>query len=113
MNLLLDTTILLWATGAPHRLWLEALELIRATESVLLLSAASLCGIAIKQGLGRSDFFGLRHDFCGGVCSTMAIPSLHNDPFDRMLVAQAVAEGFTLVTADKTVDHYPGSVRLV
>ncbi len=42
-----------------------------------------------------------------------ALPSIHKDPFDRMLVAQAIVEGFTLLTSDPTLAKYPGSIRLV
>ncbi len=41
------------------------------------------------------------------------LPPIHEDPFDRMLVAQAIVEGFTLLTSDPTVAKYPGSLRLV
>ncbi|HWW05307.1 type II toxin-antitoxin system VapC family toxin [Collimonas sp.] len=128
MKLLLDTHLLLWAAGEPGRLSAEASLLIDSPENELFFSAASLWEIAIKNGLGRADFQVnarlLRRGLLDNGYSELPIgsehavaidslPSIHKDPFDRMLVAQAMVEGITLLTADASVAQYPGPVRRV
>lgn len=128
MKLLLDTHLLLWAAGNPGRLSAEAHVLISAPENELFFSAASLWEIAIKHGLGREDFqvdsrllrrglldngyselpIGSEH-----VVAIDSLPPIHKDPFDRLLVAQAMVEGITLLTSDTVVAQYPGPVRKV
>ncbi|MDF3837951.1 type II toxin-antitoxin system VapC family toxin [Cupriavidus basilensis] len=128
MKLLLDTHLLLWAAGMPERLSEQARTLIEAPESELIFSAASLWEIAIKRGLGRADFRVdarlLRRGLLDNGYSELPIgsehavaidslPPIHWDPFDRLLVAQATVEGFTLLTSDALVAQYPGSIRLI
>ena len=128
MKLLLDTHLLLWAAGEPSRLSAEACALIEAPENDLLFSAASLWEIAIKRGLGREDFRvdvrllrrGLLDNGYGGLpigsdhaVAIDGLPPIHKDPFDRLLVAQALVEGITLLTSDERVAQYPGPVRKV
>ena len=128
MKLLLDTHLLLWAAGQPKRLSKKARALISDPEAGLLFSPASLWEIAIKRGLGRQDFQveprllrrGLLDNGYGElpVTSEHAIavgelPPLHKDPFDRMLVAQSIVEGVTLLTADALVAQYSAPVRMV
>ena len=128
MKLLLDTHLLLWAAGQPERLSQAARELIEADENELVFSTASLWEVVIKRGLGREDFKVdprlLRRGLLDNGYSELPIgsehmvaidtlPSIHKDPFDRVLVAQALVEGITLLTTDATVSRYPGSVRTV
>lgn len=128
MKLLLDTHLLLWAAGQPDRLSADARSLIDTPENELFFSAASLWEIAIKRGLGRDDFQVdarlLRRGLLDNGYSELPIgsehavainslPSIHKDPFDRMLVAQAMVEGITLLTTDSLVAQYPGAVRRV
>jgi len=128
MKLLLDTHVLLWAAATPERLSAVACALIEADENELFFSAASLWEIVIKRGLGRDDFQVdarlLRRGLVDNGYSELPIasehavaieslPSIHKDPFDRILVAQATVEGITLVTADALVAQYPGPVRAV
>lgn len=128
MKLLLDTHLLLWAAGQPEKLSATARALIETRENTLLFSAASLWEIAIKRGLGRDDFRAdprlLRRGLLDNgyielaVTSAHAVtldslPPIHKDPFDRMLVAQSMAEGVTLLTADPLVAEYPAPVRKV
>ena len=128
MHLLLDTHVLLWAAGTPGRLSSQAVELLQDPENQLLFSAASMWEITIKRGLGRSDFRVepevLRRGLVENGYSELAItsihamavghlPDIHKDPFDRVLVAQAVAEGVLLLTADDVVAKYPGPVRRI
>jgi PIN domain nuclease of toxin-antitoxin system len=128
MKLLLDTHLLLWAAGQPESLPDAARSLMEDPENTLLFSAASLWEVAIKHGLGRSDFRvdprllrrGLTDNGYGELAITSehavavdGLPTIHKDPFDRILVAQATIEGIVLLTADPVVAQYPGPVRLV
>ncbi len=79
--------MLLWAAYDPHRLPKIARELIDAAATDAIYSTASLWEIVIKHG--------------------------PKDPFDRILIARAIVEGITLVTADAAVGAYPGPIRLV
>ena len=127
MRLLLDTHILLWA-AEDRNLPGAARALIEDQGNDLLFSSASMWEIAIKASLGRDDF---RIDIerllralvengyvelpVAGVHAVQVgrLPAIHKDPFDRMLAAQALVEGLTLITADPVVARYPGAVRLV
>ncbi|WP_050465658.1 type II toxin-antitoxin system VapC family toxin [Herbaspirillum autotrophicum] len=126
MKLLLDTHILLWAAGQPDRLSSAATALLEAPENELFFSAASLWEIAIKHSLGRDDFkvdaSVLRRGLLDNGYSELPIvsehaitvrtlPPIHKDPFDRMLIAQAMVEGITLLTADALVAQYPGPIQ--
>ena len=128
MKLLLDTHLLLWAAGPCERLPEVARAMIESPDNELFFSAASLWEIAIKNGLGRDDFQvdarSLRralldngyHELPITSAHAVAIdvlPSLHKDPFDRLLLAQAMVEGITLLSADAVVAQYPGPVRKV
>lgn len=128
MKLLLDTHLLLWAAGMPDRLSAAALVAIEDGENELLFSPASLWEVAIKRGLGREDFQvdprllrrGLLDNGYGELpitgehaVSVDGLPPIHKDPFDRLLVAQSIVEGITLLTTDEMVAQYPGPVRKV
>jgi PIN domain nuclease of toxin-antitoxin system len=128
VKLLLDTQILLWAAGVPERLPASARKLLTDARNELLFSAASLWEIAIKRTLGRDDFRveprllrrGLRDNgylelpvTSEHAVSIDSLPSLHKDPFDRLLLAQALCEGITLVTSDAQLARYGAPVRKV
>jgi PIN domain nuclease of toxin-antitoxin system len=128
VKLLLDTQILLWAAGQPKRLSPAARKLLSDPRNELLFSAASLWEIAIKNTLGREDFRVeprlLRRGLLDNgyielpVTSQHAVnidglPALHKDPFDRLLLAQALSEGIPLLTGDAQLARYPGPVRKV
>ena len=128
MKFLLDTHLLLWTAGDPKRLSAKARKLINEPTSELFFSAASLWEIAIKRGLGRDDFKVdvrlLRRGLLDNGYSELpvgsehavaidSLPSIHKDPFDRILIAQAMVEGITLLTSDAVVAQYPGAVRKV
>ncbi|MDD5329546.1 MAG: type II toxin-antitoxin system VapC family toxin [Sulfuricella sp.] len=128
MKLLLDTHLLLWAAGQPEQLSVTACTLLEDPQNELLFSAASLWEIAIKRGLGRDDFRvdprllrrGLLDNGYGELAISSehavaidSLPPIHKDPFDRILVAQSMVEGITLLTADPLVALYPGPVRSV
>lgn len=128
MRVLPDTHLLLWAAAAPDRLPAGARRLIEDPAVTPLASAASLWEVAIKAAFGRPDFTadarllhrGLREAGYEDLPVTAAhaaavadLPALNRDPFNRLLVAQARAEGVMLLTADPLVARYPGPVRLV
>lgn len=128
MKLLLDTHLLLWTAARLDRLPRAARTLIDDPENELVFSAASLWEIAIKRGLGRNDFRVdarlLRRGLLDNGYSELPItsrhavaidslPPIHKDPFDRILIAQAIVEGIPLLTADPLVAQYPGPVRRI
>ncbi|HEY2000902.1 MAG TPA: type II toxin-antitoxin system VapC family toxin [Acidobacteriaceae bacterium] len=128
MKLLLDTHLLLWAAGETAKLPRTARALIEDEANVLLFSAASLWEVMIKRGLGRADFQVDARRFRRGlldngyleltVSSLHAItmdtlPALHKDPFDRILIAQAKAEGVAFLTVDRTLAPYGEPVQVV
>lgn len=127
MKLLLDTHVLLWAAAGDDRLSRDALELLNDPASRLLFSTASIWEVVIKSQLGRTDFIAdpvklraalLRNGYeelpisTAHVLAVRGLPSIHRDPFDRMLVAQAQVEAATLLTADEMVARYPGARRV-
>jgi PIN domain nuclease of toxin-antitoxin system len=106
----------------------ETRKLLENPRNEPVFSAASLWEIAIKSGLGRKDFQVdarlLRRGLLDNGYSELAItsqhavaidglPPIHRDPFDRLLVAQAMVEGITLLTADPLVAQYPAPVQRV
>ena len=128
MKLLLDTQLLLWAAGEPERLSAKAKRQLNDPDNELLFSAASLWEITIKSSLGRDDFRVeprlLRRGLLDNgyvelpvtsehAVSVDTLPLLHKDPFDRLLLAQALVEGITLLTADEQLARYRGPVRKV
>ena len=128
MNLLLDTHLLIWAASTPERLSSEALSLMQNANYQLYFSAVNFWEISIKRGLGRQDFHLepslLRRGLIENGYTELAVtsvhcialeqlPAIHKDPFDRMLVAQAVSEGMLLLTSDSVVAKYSGPIQLV
>ena len=128
MKLLLDTHLLLWASGEPKKLSITARKLISDTDNELMFSAASVWEVAIKRALGRADFAvdsrlfrrGLLDNgyvelpvFSAHAVAIEALPPIHKDPFDRLIIAQSLVEGIELITSDATVAQYGGSIRLV
>ena len=128
MKLLLDTQLLLWAAGNSKRLTATARKLLNDPGNELCFSAASLWEITIKNALGRKDFRVeprvLRRGLLDNgytdlpitsqhAVSVEGLPDIHRDPFDRLLLAQALSEGITLVTSDALLATYPGPIRKV
>ena len=118
MRLLLDTHVLLWWLADDARLGVEARTAIADGGAHVAVSAASAWEIAIKQRLGRlrapDDLAAqlAQHRFVPLAVTVPhalragALPPVHNDPFDRMLVAQAELEGLTVVTRDASIGRY-------
>lgn len=128
MRLLLDTHVLLWAAGSPERLSSRSTGLLQDPGNQLFFSAASLWEITIKSALQRPDFHvqprmlrrGLIEHGYEELAITSAhavaldgLPTIHKDPFDRMLVAQCLAEDMVLLTADAVLAQYPGPIQRV
>ena len=128
MKLLLDTHLLLWAAGQPERLSPFARTLLDNPDNMLLFSAASLWEIAIKRSLGRDDFRAdprlLRRGLLDNgydelpvtgehAIAVDGLPTIHKDPFDRILIAQSLVEGITLLTADPLVARYPAPIQRI
>lgn len=119
MNYLLDTHVFLWAIGDTTRLDKKVLTEIQTTRNAVFVSAVSSVEIAIKSGLGKlevpddlEDEIGLRGfshlplKYRHGV-ALRTLPPHHQDPFDRMLIAQAIEEKLTLITHDRKFKDYP------
>jgi len=119
VNLLLDTHVFLWWIGEPARLSDEAGAAIADSGTLVHVSAASAWEISIKRALGRIDLrdeefsYGMRESGFAELNVTSehglvagALPPHHRDPFDRMLVAQAMVEGMRLVTHDRAIAPY-------
>lgn len=126
MRLLLDTHAFLWWIGDDPRLPAGARSAIGNGANEVFFSAVSAWEIAIKTGLGRVEVprplehfvteqvrvngfevlpVHLRH-----ALAVSSLPGLHRDPFDRMLVAQGMQEGLTLVTGDPEIARYGAEV---
>jgi PIN domain nuclease of toxin-antitoxin system len=129
VRLLLDTHIALWAIADDPKLPAKARALISDTENAVAVSAASIWEIAIKHSLGRANAIpisgtrALKYFRDAGydllpvtAVHAAAIERLkprHADPFDRILVAQALSEPLTLLTHDKQVAKYDKAIVLV
>lgn len=125
MNLLLDTHIALWAITDSPRLSPQARDLIQAARTTVWISTASVWEIAIKHALGRGDmpvsgkdavryfresgylFLPIDVDHALAVES---LPAHHQDPFDRILIAQALIEPMRLLTHDPVVARYSDTI---
>lgn len=119
MIVLLDTHALLWALDASPRLSTTARDVIEDTGNIILASVVSAWEIEIKKALGQLEApndledvleaagFLKRLVTFADVRQLGALPAHHKDPFDRMLVAQALAEGVPLVSADPQIARYP------
>jgi PIN domain nuclease of toxin-antitoxin system len=128
MNVLLDTHIALWAITDSPRLPSRARDLISAPTSTVWVSAASVWEISIKHSLGRGDMpvsgsDAIRYFEESGyrllsvapehAAAVEELPAYHQDPFDRLLVAQALLEPMRLITHDPQVGRYSDTIVLV
>ena len=125
MNVLLDTHVALWAITDSPKLSQKAREIIQSSKSTVWVSAASVWEIAIKYALGRGDmpvssqeamtyfresgyrFLPVEAEHAAAV---QDLPTHHQDPFDRMLVAQALTEPMRLITNDPLVALYSDTI---
>lgn len=124
MRLLLDTHLLLWALAEPRKLPIRFRRELESAE--VYVSAASIWEIAIKNSIGKIDAdpraifaavepAGFRHLAVTGLhaAGVSALRAMHRDPFDRLLVAQALSEPMQLVTNDAVLAEYSELVRLL
>jgi PIN domain nuclease of toxin-antitoxin system len=128
MRILLDTHLLLWAMAASRKLPRPVRTQLLDPDNEIYYSAASIWEIAIKSGLRRRDFridveallVALKRSgfvelpisalHAAGV---LKLPAIHKDPFDRLLVAQSIAEPMTLLTNDATLGDYWDGVKVI
>jgi PIN domain nuclease of toxin-antitoxin system len=128
VKLLLDTHLLLWSADDENRVPSGARILLSDPDNELIFSAVSIWETAIKAGLKRHNFRAdarvLRRRLLDNgyielpltgahAVAIDMLPPIHKDPFDRILVAQAIVEGITLLTVDPVVARYPGPVKRV
>jgi PIN domain nuclease of toxin-antitoxin system len=121
LRLLLDTHVLIWWSGGK-RVAPTAADAIRSPDNEVLVSVASIWEAEIKAASGKLQLAAdlqvepAEHGFspldinAGHAVAAAQLPPHHNDPFDRMLVAQAQLEGLTLVTRDPVFDMYAVAV---
>jgi PIN domain nuclease of toxin-antitoxin system len=123
MRLLLDTHIFLWYLSADPRLPAAVRDAIRDPANEVYLSVASVWEAVIKCGLGKLPLPAAPAEYLprqreahqiaslpleeGALTHLAGLPVLHRDPFDRILIAQALHHGLTLVTLDEAVRAYP------
>lgn len=123
MLLLLDTCTFLWLVSDPESLSETASAAITRSDNTVFLSAVSATEIAIKASLGKLSLpespsqyiptYRERHQIDSlafeepAALSLGKLPLLHRDPFDRMLVAQALTHGMLMVTPDPLIAAYP------
>lgn len=124
MRLLLDSHVLLWATSDPEQLSGKAHDLIEDTGNECVVSTATCWELLLKQQAGKIHFDEPVTAWIERYARTMMLQILpitlahvkamvhlplrknHKDPFDRLLVAQAIAEGCKLVTKDRKLEDY-------
>lgn len=125
---LLDTHLLMWGTFSPARLSRKANKLLGQDPALFMFSVVSLWEITIKRGLNRADFrfdpqllrTQLLHqgmeELEVNAAHAMAVgrlPGVHRDPFDRLLISQALVERLTFLTSDALLTGYASPVRFV
>jgi PIN domain nuclease of toxin-antitoxin system len=122
MRILLDTHIWLWMNQAPEKLSVQVRDLIQDNENDLYLSVAAIWEIAIKHRLGKLTLPlepslyvpGRMHDngvkaldiAMNHVLASATLPNHHQDPFDRLMIAQAILENLTFITVDEKIRAY-------
>lgn len=128
MRLLLDTNVLLWAVAEPGKIPKTFREQIEATDNEVFFSVASVWELAIKMQIGRIELpvtleevirAAIRIGFlelpimAAHAVETLRLPLHHRDPFDRLLLAQALYEPARLFTADRTLSKYSDLVEVI
>jgi len=116
---------LVWSDGEPNRLSSAAAKAVQDPANDVWFSSASVWELAIKCTLGKltlhrpsSELVKAQQQYrilelpvrSEHAVLTETLPSIHKDPFDRILIAQAIAEGLTLVTVDRLLQRYPVTV---
>jgi PIN domain nuclease of toxin-antitoxin system len=123
MNLLLDTHVFLWYISSDSRLPHRTVEVIRNTNNQVYLSVVSVWECMIKNGLGKLPLPEPPEDWIPeqrqlhqiesleldeeSIRQLVKLPNHHRDPFDRILICQALEHRLTLITVDQQVSSYP------
>ena len=122
MSYLLDTSTFLWASSSPRQLSRKAQRICESPSAEKVVSAATLWELIAKCSIGKIRIRDADATLPGWIATlnarvlpvhaahayaAYALPLRHRDPFDRMLVAQAVADDLTLVTSDEAIQSYP------
>jgi len=128
MKFLLDTHFVLWVPVDDRRISSQARAILRNPGNQFVFSVTSIWEIAIKRGLHRRDFMFDPREMrrlliengyeeltlqSHHVVAVDSLARIHKYPFDRILIAQAMVEGITLLTADPVIARYPGPIRKV
>lgn len=123
MKLLLDTHVFIWWLDAPEKLNIEELEFIKNTDNTIFISAASIWEISIKKSIGKL-IFSNNFDILNCITENYflplpinikhaqfieTLPQHHDDPFDRMLISQAIIDDLVLITRDTRIKKYAKS----
>ena len=123
MKLLLDTCVFLWWSQGSARIPREVRKLVADPANDVYVSAVTAWELAVKHGLGKLElpaqpdvFVPTRREWYGfeslpvdeaSALQLPRLPPVHGDPFDRLLICQAIEHGMTLVTPDRLVSQYP------
>jgi PIN domain nuclease of toxin-antitoxin system len=119
MMYLLDSQVIVWALTEPDKLNPQVLSIFDPGGAVRYVSPLSLWELEIKRSKGKISYDFSYQEMLRGLAARelplsskhvevlRGLPRIHNDPFDRMLIAQAMSEGLTLVTADARIPQYP------
>ena len=126
MKVLLDTCTFLWLAGGGRELPQRAAALFQSQDNEVFLSAVSAWEIAIKHAAGKlplpvapQTLLVEERERLGveslaideeSALHVARLPSLHRDPFDRLLIAQALVHGLTILTPDPLISQYPARV---
>jgi PIN domain nuclease of toxin-antitoxin system len=128
MKFLLDTHYVLWIPIDDPKISLKARAILESPANEFVFSVSSIWEIAIKKGRQRRDFrsdpreirrlmlengYGELTVQSQHAVAVDSLAPIHKDPFDRILIAQAIVEGITLLTADPKIAKYPGPIRKV
>jgi PIN domain nuclease of toxin-antitoxin system len=126
MKYLLDTHAFMWMDSEPEKLSAHVQQLCQDTENTLMLSVVSIWEMQIKNQLGKlrlnlplaevvreqqENGIEILPVEAAHIFALESLPNLHKDPFDRLLVAQAMAEDMVLISADPLIKQYPARVE--
>ncbi len=123
MKILLDANIVVWLLERPERIRPPVRDALLDPANELFVSTASLLELTAKASSGRLDFDEVSLTKTEQIANWLnvearhawrvrSLPHIHSDPFDRIIVAQALEEGLTLVTGDRLLADYGISVLL-
>ena len=122
MKLLLDTCVVIWALTEPERISRRVMSTLSGDDVMVMVSAVSAWEMAVKQSLGKLTLPGLAEEWLPAAIDAFGaswtpitprqalivgrLPYVHRDPFDRLLVAQAIDLGVTLASSDGRLAPY-------